>query len=154
MHMNADDVTVCVVARHAAQNETFQALKGAFAFQVEDSPPLTLRPGDAPVMVLAGTAHTFWNNQPDQEGVLLQTFQPGDNMEGFFRNMMGLAQSWGSVDQIPIAQLMSTVNAVGMSIADVPRPIWGVISKTLPLIEAALGISPFYLEYSRLDVDD
>ena len=45
-------------------------------------------------------------------------------------------------------QLLSTFHAAGYVPADVPGPVWKVISTLMPAIEVIFGIKPFYPEYA------
>jgi hypothetical protein len=57
----------------------------------------------------------------------------------------GLALDYGSLGNAPLPQLLSTFVNGGVTLADMPRPLWRLIETVIVpyVIEGALGTRPF-----------
>ena len=64
---------------------------GRFHFLI-DGKQLTVSAGDPMLVVRPPTPHSWWNADPENEGVLDFTFTPGGKVEEFFRTIMGLGR--------------------------------------------------------------
>lgn len=137
------------VHAHRRQQETFLIESGSMSYSI-DSREGTAVAGDT-IVVPAGSAHTWWNEGPD-DLVALGKLEPAERFETFIETIYGLTSSGrvnskGVPNPLQAAVFFQEFRNEWVPVF-LPWPVRKLVFPVLALIGRLAGYRPWYPEFS------
>ena len=97
--------------------------------------------------VRAGLPHFFYNADDCTELRVRISLAPAGAAQSFFENLAGLSRDYGSVERVPLLQLLTLFVDGDVDLA-APAPVNAAIRLLAPPLAALHGFQPSYPEYA------
>ncbi|GIL86998.1 hypothetical protein Vretifemale_15100 [Volvox reticuliferus] len=130
---------------HDTQDEVFEAISGVLMVNLNGT-ELQIPIGEK-VTVPAGIPHTYWNGGGSEPLQMWVRVSPGTPDEGFLEMVAALSLQFGGLNKVNPMQLVLLFADYGLTLADMPEPLWLAAKKFLVPLARLLGFRSHYPEY-------